>query len=104
MQIAMEEDLLTLVSWHAPIPRCHLESGDQRNEIQHSTVSEEAEGKMLGDWLGRTSLGGTQPWKVPHSQMSVKARETGCRRRTGAKEGGLERSQEKVRVPKGGGH
>lgn len=28
---------------------------------------------MLGYCLGRTSLGGTQPWEVLHSQMSVKA-------------------------------
>lgn len=80
-----------------------LESGEQRHETRDSPIPEEAEGKMVGDQLGRTGSGGTQPWEVLHGQMSVKAGGTGCRRRAGAKERGLERSQEKVRVPKGEG-
>lgn len=67
---------------------------------------------MLGYCLGRTSLGGTQPWEILHRQMSVKADGIGWgvspprgdRKEDRGLGKGPERSQDKVRAPKGGGH
>lgn len=58
---------------------------------------------MMGDWLGRTSLDGTQPWEVLCSQMSVKAGGTGCGRRAGAKERALKEVKRRSESQKGEG-